>query len=615
MKTKTRAYYFFFRPLQKCKQWLLQHVVPSPARTAALGRYLAAFASFQSGDAKSSAGGGGQKPSARRRRLHILYVLNDVLFHVKHRTQTQDFLTHIETHLPALFKSVAAFPNAPKHEKKLQDLLKLWQQKGYYPESLLDQLRNAVAEGPRSTETGASGEDVALKTSAAPSATARDAPYILPSMHGDPSTPWYDLPAANWLPLIEPNNTRPMNPSMIRPLQLAGGPADKSLVQAVKKLLGDVDKIYAKDARPDVDLPVVTDFSQMGELIERDEMGEIVSGETYYGWSRAFCEKMRERKQRGDSAGFGEDRRDRGRSSRSSSRTRSRSRDRSSTRGSSRPAMKRRRISNSRSRSRTRDRSQSRPRRNRSWSKSRSRRRSYSRHRSRSYSSRSRSRSQSARRGLNGHNQRSSRSRGSYSPARALGFSANNNPGNGLPPPPTQPPPPNFLPPNSQHHHQFNVPALPPNFPGAPPNFISPPPHLHHPFPPQPTFDAWGNATPPPPPPPPHYQDHWPPPPPPLPPGGPGASLGGLPQPMAQGWFPPPAGSPTPPLPGPPHAQLGWGGGWAPPPPPPQAGGPPQGPVGGGAGGYGYGNRGGGGNGNGGYRGRGGGGYGRGRGW
>lgn len=562
-----------------------------------------ALANFQIDGAKS--GGGGQKPSARRRRLHTLYVLSDVLFHVKHRTQNKQVFANIETHLPALFKSVAAFANAPKHEKKLQDLIQLWQKEGYFQDSLPDQLRTAVAEGIRSTDSELSSGDVAQKANVGPSATSRDAPYALPSMHGDPSTPWYDIPAANWLPVIEPNNTRPMNPSMIRPLQLAGGPADKSLVQAVKKLLGDVDKIYGKDSRPEGDSSNALDFTQMGEAIERDEMGEIISGETYYGWSRAFCEKMKQRKQRGDSMGIDDDRRGRGRSSRSSSRSRSRSRDRSSSRTSSRPAMKRRRVSTSRSRSRSRSRSPL--RRDGSWSKSHSRRRSFSRHRSRSYSSRSRS--PSPRRGLNGngHDQRSSRSRGSYSPPRALGASiVHNMPHNGLPPPP------NFLPPSlQQHQHPYGAPPppLPPNFPGAP-NFVPPPlpqhPH-HHQLPPQPGFDAW-SALVPPPPPPPHYQGHWPPPP---PPGGPSAV--GLPQPTAQGWYPPPAGSSQPPMPGPPPVHAGWGGGWVPPLPiPPPSGGPPSGQAGG-AVGYRYGSRGGNG-GNVGYRGRGGG-YGRGRGW
>ncbi|KAF3770982.1 hypothetical protein M406DRAFT_246754, partial [Cryphonectria parasitica EP155] len=256
---------------------MLKHLARSPARTVALGKYLLALANTQQQQQQQQQSGGNvkngtaPKPSAKRRRLHFLYILNDVFFHVKNRTQDRSFLDELAPLLPALFKSAAAFTNVPKHEKKLLDLIQLWQQQEYFPDPLVDQLRAAVAEGPKSTKSEPGGGDVAQKTTTVSSASRRDAPYILPSMHGDPSAPWYDLPAANWLPLIEPNSTRPMNPSMIKPLQLASGPADKNLVEAVKKLLGDVDKIYSKDVRLDGDASVV-DISQMGEIIERDEM-------------------------------------------------------------------------------------------------------------------------------------------------------------------------------------------------------------------------------------------------------------------------------------------------------------------------------------------------------
>lgn len=603
---------FFLRSLQKCKQWLLLHLIPSRTRTAPLAKYLLAYAdSFAArqpagADAKKGAG-----PSAKRRRLHILYVLNDVFYHVKSRTRNEAFFPDIAPHLPALFKSAASFENAPKHEKKLNDLVRLWQEKAYFPHAVLDQLRAAIAEGPKARPPPHSnGMDAARKATPAPS--SRDAPFMLPSMHGDASTPWYDLPAANWLPVIEPNSTRPMNPSMIRPLQLAGGPADKSLVQAVKKLLGNVDKIYAEDRRgSEKDSSV--DISQMGEIIERDEMGDVVAGETYYGWSRTFCEKMKARR-RGDAMDIDADGRGRGASSRSSSRSRSRSRGRSSSsRGSSRPVFKRRRLSAS-SRSRTR----SRTRDDRSWSgggRSRRRSRSHSRSRSRSPSAR--------RRQYHHHNDNGDiRTRDAYSPPPSLGTPG----GSTMAPAPANPyghpagtmknnnngPPHNFLPlkpqPQSQfnHHHNNNT-AAPPSFPGGvvppppPPNFL--PPHLPH----QQQAGAW-NAHPLPPPPP-QYQGPWPPPPPPP---------GNFPQPTHQGWFPP---VPPPPIPPnvnsnnhSPTAAAGlWAGGWPQPPPPP----PPPTQQGGGninGGGYGYNGRGG--NHRGGYhRGGRGGGYGRGRGW
>lgn len=595
--------YSSFQPLQKCKLWMLQHLVRSPSRTAAFGKYLIAFANAQPGDAKKDAAA--TKPSLKRRRLHLLYILNDAFFHVKNRTNDHALFAAIEPHLPALFKSAAAFADAPKHAKKLEDLIQLWQQKKYFSESLLDQLREAVTKGPSANGTESNGAvAVQAGTSIASSALSRDAPFLLPSMHGDASTPWYDLPAANWLPVIEPNSTRPMNPSMIKPLQLASGPAEKSLVQAVKKLLGDVDKIYAKEVQLDGDAAVV-DISQMGEAIERDGMGEIIGGETYYGWSRAFCEKMKARRN-GDAMDIddNDDRRGRRDSSRSDSQSRSgsrqrlRGRGRSSSRSSSRPAMKRRRLSTSRSPSRDR---------------SRSRKRSYSRRRSRSYSSRSRSRSP-RRRSQNGRDSRS-RSR-SYSPPRAFGGPSNNNP-------PAKSQPHNaFVPPiPQQQQHFFNQPPPPPppHFPGAPPppppNFAGGPGYMH-PLPPHPppaahltahqppNYNAWHVPPPPPPPVPQHYQQgqQWPPAPPPPPPGG-------LPQPTAQGWFPPPM-PPTQP-------HVGWGGGWGPS-PPSATGGPPA------QSGFGYAannqsnnnnnNSRGGGNSSG-YQGRGGYGNGRGRGW
>lgn len=554
--------------------------MPSPVRVAALGRYLVAFANSLGPQQPSATGGPkkGPAPSVKRRRLHILYVLNDVIFHVKSRTQNQTFPGEIESHLPALFKSAAAFTNAPKHERKLMDLVQLWEEKAYFPEPVLERLRAAVAEGPTAKDTDTDGGGVTQRKINAAS-SAREAPFTLPSMHGDASTPWYDLPAANWLPVIEPNSTRPMNPTMIKPLQLAGGPADKNLVDAVKKLLGDVDKIYAKDTRLDGDLLV--DISQMGETIERDELGDIVGGETYYGWSRAFCDKMKARRKGGDAMDIDDGRRGRGGSSRSSSRSRSRSRGRSPSRDSSRPAMKRRRISGSRGGSMSRDGSRGVPgRRGRSWnSKSRSRSRggrSYSRRRSRSYS---RSRSRSPRRGR-------------YSPPPAVPASNNGMmPGNGRPN--------SFVPPVPQ---QFNQPPFQPNWPVPPPPHQQQQQQQQYP-PPQPGgFEGWNAPPPPPPPPQYHGHGHWLPPPPP----GMSPASSNVGQPL-QGWFPPnSSGSPVP-APPPPGS---WGGGWGPPPLPPS--GPPPQPGGGfhqGGGGFQYGR---GGNGN--YRGRGGG-YGRGRGW
>ena len=376
-------------------------------------------------------------------------------------------------------------------------------------------------------------------------------------MHGDPSTPWYDLPAGNWLPVLEPNSTRPMNPSQVKPLQLASGPADKTLVDAVKKLLVDVDNIYAKGVPAD---DAAFDIDQLGEQVELDEItGEILGGETYYGWSRTFCEKMKERRNK-QSGPTSRALSRRGRSSRSPSRSsRSPSYDRS--RSSSRGPTKRRRLSRSphewggrnrrRSRSRYRE-SSSGSYRRRSWSRSRSASRSRSR-------DRSNGRQLSDRRG----------SPEGYSP----------------PPPPPPPAAPDNAHGNSGAHSQpYNNHQAPPfgfnpgSFPPIPPMGSVPP------MPPYPGFSPFG-AFQAPPPPPPNYQGQWPPPPPPPPPP---QAMGGNPQNFFQHPNAPP-----------PHFQ----GGWQPAPPfPPHGYSEQQGPNQ-----FQYGGRGGGS-----MRGRGRGGYGRG---
>ncbi|KAF6819139.1 hypothetical protein CSOJ01_01524 [Colletotrichum sojae] len=454
--------------VQNCKRWILKNLAASPARVAALGKYLAALSnSFPDDDGAAKK----TKPSARRKRLHILYVVNDVLYHAIVRDGDARLATELQPSLASLFHSAASFRNCPKQAKKLETLLGLWEAQKYFPPSVTDELRNTVKEAPeggklsKATGQGNGQDHTGSNLGVKP---AKDAPYMIPSMHGDPNTPWYDLPAANWLPHLEPNSTKPMNPDMIKPLQLAPGPADKALAKAVKDLLADVEKLYCKSASTQQsDLPHPTELSEMGERVVLDEItGEVIGGETYYGWSRGFCEKMKKRKD-----GKAGDRTGRGRSS-SRSRSRSYSPGRSS-RSDSPPAFKRRRLSPD-SQSRSRSRSPQRRGRygNDDYSRSRSRSRSRSPSRSRSrgrYRSRSRSRDRRGR-------PEPSRSpvppqnRGRFNPDFGPGYR-----GRGQPPPPP-----------SNHH------APPPAFPPYPP----PPPNaagegFGH-FPPPPPPQNWG---------------------------------------------------------------------------------------------------------------------------
>jgi len=430
-----------------------------------------------------------REPSSKRKRLHLLYVLNDTLYQAHIRDQDTSFAASIEAVLPSLFQGAAAFPNCPKHIKKLLSLLNIWEEKQYYRSDIVDKLRQSVRDGPRNQDPIAPVDRFA-NGSATSSAKSKDAPFVLPTMHGDASSPWYDLPAANWLPVMEPNSTRPMNPEMIKPLRFSTGPVDKQLIKAVQDLLADVDRIYSKGNLINGDR--TEDVDQLGQRVILDEItGEIIEGETYYGWSRPFCQKMKQRRKgKAESGGR--------RRGRSMSRSVSRSVSRSSSRGSLRPVFKRRRISASPDSRRSRSRSRS---RSRNYDRGRKYSRSRSRHRHRSYSSRSRSRS----RGRSDSRTRSrSRSQGHSPPPAAMKrgpYPDVPNPGHNLPPGPPFP----------QQQSQF----VPEGFPDLSQFPIPPPPPLN-------------------------YQGPWPPPPPPLPMGGMPPNWMPPPIPNMPGWTPPP---------------------------------------------------------------------------
>ncbi|KFA62852.1 hypothetical protein S40285_02248 [Stachybotrys chlorohalonatus IBT 40285] len=344
--------------VQKCKQWIVENIAPSNARTTALAKYSLALSKNQQDD--------GQRPSVKRRRLHLLYVLNDVFFQVVVRNGDKKFGLRWEVVLPALVASAADFEMCPKHIQKIQNLIGIWEQKQYFSLELIARLKEAATNGGNVDVDTQPFSENSIKLS-------KDTPYVLPSFHGDSSTPWYDLPAATWLPHITPNSAKPMIPSLICPIQFAPGPADKALASAVQTLIADVDRMFSKEASWREDPHA--DINELGERVVLDEITkEIIDGDTYYGWSRPFCARMKERAKRGG-RGVSPGRRSRSRSSRWESRS-------PGSRSASPPAFKRRRFSSSsrsRSRSRRRDQSYSRsPNRGRQPSTS-NRRRSYSR--------------------------------------------------------------------------------------------------------------------------------------------------------------------------------------------------------------------------------------------
>ncbi|KAH0562798.1 hypothetical protein GP486_002570, partial [Trichoglossum hirsutum] len=292
--------------VQNCKRWLLRNVVCSPARISALGKYLAASSTSFGGQA-AGAPGIASKPSSKRKRLHILYLLNDLLYHTKfHDGASSAYSTltaKLQAYLVDLFGAAASFRNCSKHQMKVDNLLDLWETNGYYSKEYTNKLREAVRIAanseptPPNTITEAQGDSGSPRTSKA--ALGKDTPFVMPAMHGELSTPYYDLPAGNLMPHIIPNSVAPISPHLVKPLQFVAGPADEKLTVAVRDFLKDVEELFEDNHRSVGG--VVRDVDELGlPVLHGEGAGETAGVDGYYGWSKAFCEKMMfRRKERG----------------------------------------------------------------------------------------------------------------------------------------------------------------------------------------------------------------------------------------------------------------------------------------------------------------------------
>ncbi|KIW21369.1 hypothetical protein PV08_01949 [Exophiala spinifera] len=320
--------------VQKCKEWLLDNVIVSSARTAAFGKFLATVSRHLVSPASDYA-----NHSLQRRRLHILYLLNDLLHHAQYHSSEahhQANLTQsLRPYLLELFQ-LTAKEAKPRTIRRVHDIVTIWKEAGYFEDHVLLRLLD-----PMDAESQESTHEVQEQNKG--SSPIKESPYILPATHGDPSSPFWDLPAGNLMPHIVPNSLQPIRSEQIRALQLSAGPADDSLVHALKDFLEEIKSMDNAIASLE-DKGVSVDVDEMGQISYRNETGDQV-GDTYYGWSRSFCEKMRKRDMSEDDDSL-------------------RSRSRDSRRSRSNVAYKRRRYSDS-----SDDRSM------RSYSRSRSRRR------------------------------------------------------------------------------------------------------------------------------------------------------------------------------------------------------------------------------------------------
>lgn len=258
---------------------MLRFVAFSASRVGGLASYLEALASSEQSQSP------GAKASPKRRRLHILYLLNDLLHHCKyHLGNATTFATvsgSLQSHIVNLVGHAATCDRQknPRHHGRLDALLDLWSEQGYFHPELITKLREVVTTSA-TTGVAPSSNSVANE----PTQTkkpGKDVPFVMPSTHGDSSTPWCDIASGNLFPHIIPNSNLPLQPSDTKPIHLLAGPADGKSVDVLKGFciqvdnavdLGDPKNEWRKDA---------------------DGLGRSVTGERYHAWTLGFSQQAK----------------------------------------------------------------------------------------------------------------------------------------------------------------------------------------------------------------------------------------------------------------------------------------------------------------------------------
>ncbi|KAJ5099651.1 hypothetical protein N7532_006652 [Penicillium argentinense] len=281
--------------IQACKELLFQHVTSSANRIGGLAKYLVILA----GPLDEPPAAARSNPSPKRRKLHILYLLNDLLHHSKyHLAGTTTFSTvsgSLQPYMVDLLGYAAAYDRQkyPRHHRRLDDLLEIWSEHGYFSPDLIHQLREVAKDAALTGAAPPSSTDILAVELDATKNQSKEEAYIIPKTHGDRNGPWYDLPAGNFLHHfdIPLDKTMPVRPENIRAMGMYEGPAPPETVEVLKKLLREADEIYDTEVTTKDD--EVLDINELGQRVVRDATtGDILNGRTYYGWCRPFCQEM-----------------------------------------------------------------------------------------------------------------------------------------------------------------------------------------------------------------------------------------------------------------------------------------------------------------------------------
>ncbi|KAK1070685.1 hypothetical protein LTR12_000073 [Friedmanniomyces endolithicus] len=309
--------------VQRCTSSIIATCIATSTRTAALCRLLLVLCrSFAPGDprkrvdtttaddsnsglGKSLDGKVKQPPQPHFKRLHILYVVGNVLITLQPQARSAQIpveASGVETlkrHLPPLV-ALATFRGREEYVRTLPaviSLLNIWTIKGLVSEAVLVKVYAAATSAD---EDRSSWEDflaqLGMQSADSVGTTAREASIAnleLPKRHGvlnDPTAPWHELPATNGL-YMKQTRGYPLKASAMPmggyDLYPADEQSDAALRLDVQWLHKEMLHAFDKFTDPED----VKDIDALGNVIFKDPARPT---RNYWGWSLDGVSKMKD---------------------------------------------------------------------------------------------------------------------------------------------------------------------------------------------------------------------------------------------------------------------------------------------------------------------------------
>jgi hypothetical protein len=295
--------------VQACKDFITRNITPSTVRTAALTKYLLHLSKLCSprspgslvesvrpkdedeGLGRMSDGKRMQPPDAAFKRLHLLYIVHDVLCllviklkepqHAKSNLRCEDSaMETLKTHAVLLAQLAACSENKSRHGRpssldSVRRILKLWQKLNIFDPDTCSKIETKCEEASNTPWNSLQQKLEADEAQAVLDEQRRREEarkWMLPMQHQlphDSTAAWHELPAANAL-LQKRTQGYPLRagdlPMGGYRLRNGGRLADESLKADVAELHKEALRCFEKYTNADE----VQDIDAMGNIIWKD---------------------------------------------------------------------------------------------------------------------------------------------------------------------------------------------------------------------------------------------------------------------------------------------------------------------------------------------------------